>query len=644
MSSDVKIPFTGVNTVKATGNTVKVTMFNNFAAGTEYFVVVNESAPLSFTIAGTAAKDVTRIEITKTSIVKDVETDPDVRLFNKDEVDITSSVKAAGAYNVDLKSSDVVKLYPSDGKVNMYNVGDTADLTATFTFYDDKDNYTAHTSTDTKKIVCVAAATAVKTGMIYTVGGTKDNPKHYFALGDTLTFKAWLKETLNGSTNDRQVGKDDFNGVGATYARVADTSIAMIVSDDGAGAYDIRGNQKGSTYVFICYKDSSNNEVIFDTCPIEVREARYAQTVNASTSRSNLNKDAGSITITAYVKDQYGDPISTTPTWTQLEQSKDRGLLNAGPVFTEDANEKGKYTMSLSYGANFAPTTKDGAIVLTLQAGDKSNKPNVTFSVASKTNNSPTAFDFSTNKAAFDTALKLKTALTTATVALTGEKDGYYVNDQVIAGAGRIKADGTADGSFTAVLGLNDAIPTNATVTGAGFVLDIKKDGKRLDLSADINASNPTGIYYRDFFDNGTLSVADGKVELASHVVDGSDVIHKLPSGNYGFDLYRIADGKIAKIYRANIAVTDTQVVPTFTKKEQSITKAGSIEACFEFKFDNATQTVTSCPVDGKTVNGYGSDKTFVKKINVTISVAPDNNSLVGKYTIPVTVNTLLDK
>ena len=646
MSSDVKVPFTGVNTVKATGNTVKVTMFNNFTAGTEYFVVINGSEPLSFKIAGAAAKDVARIAITKTSIVKDVETDPEVRLYNADEVDITESIKAAGLYTIDLKSSDDVKLYPSGGKVNMYNVGDTADLTATFTFYDDKDNYTPHPYTDTKKIVCIAAATAVKTGLVYTIGGSKDNPKHYFALEDGLTFQAWLKETLNGTTVDRQVGKDDFGSVGATYARVADTSIAMITGESGgAGLYDIVGNQKGSTYVFICYKDGSGNEVIFDTCAIEVREKRYPSTVTATVSRSNLNKDAGTITITAIVKDQFGDPITTTtPTWSQLEQSKDKGIVNTStgtvPAFGLASANEGKYTMDLNYATHFQAAAKEGTVVLTLQAGDKSNKPNVQFSVASKTNNAPTAYDFAADKSSVDTALKLKTAKTTVNVALTGTKDGYYVKDQGITGVTRLDANGAVDGSFAALLTGDDKIPTNSTVSGSGFVLDIKKDGKRLNLAADI-ASPAVGVTYGDFFAN-TIGT-NGKVVVASHFVDGGNVIYKLPNGNYSFELYVVTNGKIGAIRRVNVAVSDSQVTPTFTKKEQSISKAGSAVACFEFKFDGQTQANTAIPAGGSTVTDSG-DKTFIKTINVTINVAADNGSLTGTYTIPVTVNTLLDK
>ena len=626
-------------------------MFNNFAAGTEYFVVVNGSDPLSFTIAGDAAKDVARIAITKTSIVKDEETDPDVRLYNKDEVDITESIKAKGLYTIDLKSSDDVKLYPSGGKVNMYNVGDTADLTATFTFYDDKDNYTPHPYTDTKKIVCIAKATAVKTGLVYTIGGSKDNPKHYFALGDNLTFQAWLQETLNGTTNPRQVGKDDFGSVGATYARVADTSIAMITgTTGGAGVYDIVGNQKGSTYVFICYTDANGNEVIFDTCAIEVREARYANTITASVSRSNLNKDAGSITVTAIVKDQYGDPfIKTTPKWEQLKQSEDKGVLANTVVFTLPAANRNdaKYVMEFDYNDFSTKTTNDGTIVLTISAGDKSNKPNVQFSVASKGSTTPTAYDFSADKTSIDTALKLKTGLTKATISLTGTKDGYYVKNQGITGVTKLDANGAVAGTFADVLTGNDAIPTNSTVSGSGFVLDIKKDGKRLDLNADINASNPTGITYSEFFDADNLDVSDGKVVVASHFVDGGNVIYKLPNGNYSFELYVVNDGKIGAIRRINIAVTDTQVKPSFTKTAQSISKGkgGVIAGCFEFKFDGQTQTDVAVADYEQTKKQDGTlDKTFVKTINVTISVNPDDGSLVGKYTIPVTVNALLDK
>jgi len=144
--------------------------------------------------------------------------------------------------------------------------------------------------------------------------------------------------------------------------------------------------------------------------------------------------------------------------------------------------------------------------------------------------------------------------------------------------------------------------------------------------------------------DNVTLvaEMTDGKVVVASHFVDGGNVIYKLPNGNYSFELYVVTNGKIGAIRRVNVAVSDSQVTPTFTKKEQSISKAGTAAACFEFKFDGQTQS--NIAVASSTTNGYGADKTFIKTINVTISVAADNGSLTGTYTIPVTVNTLLDK
>ncbi len=218
----------------------------------------------------------------------------------------------------------------------------------------------------------------------------------------------------------------------------------------------------------------------------------------------------------------------------------------------------------------------------------------------------------------------------------------YYVKDQAITGVTKLDANGAVAGTFADVLTGNDAIPTNSTVTGSGFVLDIKKDGKRLDLTADINASDPIGITYSEFFDADNLDVSDGKVVVASHFVDGGNVIYKLPNGNYSFELYVVTNGKIGAIRRANVAVSDSQVTPTFTKKEQSISKAGTAAACFEFKFDGQTQS--NIAVASSTTNGYGAYKTFIKTINVTISVAADNGSFTGTYTIPVTVNTLLDK
>lgn len=646
LSNDVKVPFTGVKEVKASGNVVKVTMFNNFTSGTTYYVDVNGSKDLSFVVAGNAAKDVTSIAILKTSVVVNDSTDITVALYNKDGVDITNT--AYDGTNITLTSSDQIKLWAEGGlKVSMYNVGDVAELTATFTYYDEQKNYEATTLKDTKAILCVAQAVAEKTGIIYTIGTDKNKPKHYLALGEPnkLYFNAWLKETLNGNTVDKQVGVQAFGSLGATYARVADPAIASIVADhDGTNGYEIVGNQVGSTYVFICYT-KDNKEVIFDTCPIEVRAQRYANTVTLSASKSNVNKSSlteDEIKITAKVTDQYGDPIDKTPEFDQqLENSKDKSVVTLKP-FGAGTNP-GEFVATLK-SSDF-DYKKDGAIVLSVKAGDKSNKPNVSFNVASK-GAIATAYDFSADKTSMDTSIKFKTSIAKATVSFTGVNSGYFTSSVGILGTA----------PFTALLTGNTDAPTNNSVKNCadGFVLDIKKDNKRLNLDSTI--ADGVTVKYRAFFDANSLDLTDGKIELANLVVDGG-VIYKLPKGNYTFELYVIKEGKISgNIRRVNISVTDNQVVPTFTKVFQKLADVASIEECFRFSFDDKTQSLSnvnnrpltdvdtfkavSIPAANMSVDT--NKNTFVKSANVTLAIDDNNGNDLGDYTINVPINTII--
>ncbi len=634
LSNDVKIPFTGIKEVKTTENVVKVTMFNNFSAGVTYYVVVNGSDPLNFSIAGNQAKDVTAIVINTATLQKDKDTDVSVSLLNADGVDITSSV---GTTDVALTSSDNLKLWPQGGlKATMYNVGDTADLTATFTYYDPNNNYEATVLKATKNVTCVAAASAQKTGMIYTVGGSKNSPKTYLAIGDKAKFNCWLKETKNGTTNERQVGVDSFEGIGATYAKIADTSVAMITATAG-GDYTIEGNQVGSTYVFICYTDANGKEQIFDSCPIEVRAKRFAQNVALTVSKSNLNVNAGvndSVVITAKISDNYGDPIDSALTINQLQASKD----NAGVVTVPDPvkKETGKYEITINRN-DINYVLKDGkivggAIVLSIKAGDKSNVPNATFNIADK-GNASTGYTFAIDKTSMETAINaVKTSAVQAKVSLTGSNGGYFVTKQ----------------DYTEILTGNQKTPVNSTAStysvnasGAGFILDVKKDGNRVDFNKEV-ANN---VKYSDLI----VDNYDGSFTINSYVAGSGSAIVKLPKGNYSFELYILkTDAKTGKVSvdgsvrRVTLSVTDNQVKPTFVKKYQKLSDAANAgKGIFEVKFDGAVQNVWKV---SESTHDDKNATTFVKKIAVDLEIKKsDGSAVTGTYTIDVEVNTLFN-
>ena len=230
--NDTKIPFSAVKEVKATGNTVKVTMYDTFAAGTEYFVALADADALSFQIAGNAGKDVVGIKILTSTAVVDNGKAQDIKyaLYNADGVDITTTAKADLNVNISLEAAaGTTNAYVSGETITMYTVGDVAEVSATFKYYDPNNNYTATTYTDTVKITAVAPSPYAYAGFVYTIDNgangitmTYSNPKKYFALDQGAVFQAILKYTKDNASYTYIAGKDNLYNGKALVAKVAD--------------------------------------------------------------------------------------------------------------------------------------------------------------------------------------------------------------------------------------------------------------------------------------------------------------------------------------------------------------------------------------------------------------------------------------
>jgi len=631
------IPFTGVEKVEAKENVLTVTMFNKFDVKTKYYVDLNPDKELSFEIAGYSNKDVDSIKILTTQLEKDDATAGNIKVAYYDVlgVDITEGVNAQSDHGtLSLTSADNLKLWPQGSNTaTMYTVGDVVALTAKFTFYDKDNNMAAVTKEATQNIQCVKKPVPEKTGLVYSIGTDpkKDNPVHFIALEDTgLKFRAWIENTLRGNKqNDVMVGSS-FSDLGSTYARVADTSIAMITATAG-NDYSIVGNQVGSTYVFICYT-ANGKEVILDSCPIEVKPKRYAASVSVDLSQSTLNYSSNSdaVKVTVTVKDNYNDIYTkTTPTLAVAEGSKNFG--DTGATFGA-AGADGKFVLILD-NSNVT-YKKDGSLGFTVKAGDKSNQIYKEFSLAAK-GTTGNGYSFTADKTTLDTSInKIKTPVATATIDFKSLKDGYYVSNLAI----------------DKVLAKTEAAPVNAeaaslSALGLKNVLKIYKDNQSLDLNATINN---TSVKYQDLID--TSNIAGGKVTLKSYATVGAatnGAIVKLPAGNYTFDLYVLtADGKSidGSARRVNITVSDSQGAPTWKKVEQNRSKKASAEECFELKFDNVTLTdLVATVTENKDTTG-ATTSYFVSKITASIAITDNNGAQTGILQLPVEVNTVLDK
>ncbi len=608
MLNDTKVTFSAVKAVKATGNTVKVTMYDNYAAGTTYYVVINGSDPLQFVIAGNAAKDVKSIAILSDTAVVNTASEIKVALYNADGVDITSSV---GTGSVSLTSSNL-NSYVDGLTLNMYNVGDVTDLTATFVYYDANDNYKEIKIPTTKKITAVAAASDVFKALVYSVDNKADlpsknysNAKTYLALGDAgYKFKVQLVYTNSGNEYDFSVdGANTFNGK-ALYAKIPEESIALLSSNNGDGTYNIVPNTVGRTNVFIGYDENGAFKTVA-VAPIEVKEARYPATLTVKPNKSNLNTSvADSITFNAEVKDQYGDYINGTLQSTQNDQSAQVA------TFTDlnwNAGSTGKYTLTADNGEiNYAAGKTQANIVFTTKLTDWNSKAaavgsNFTAKVAGAQDTVKDSLAFTNNgSSALDTSITGWTSLKAAKLVASTSSNGFY----------------TGNVAFTHVA----AAPAKANYVASGasvatFELLIKKDGAAVN-PADFGAL--TGFL--------TVNEGNGTVEL-KNFDNSAAIVKKLPKGNYTFTLYKIKSGATA----ANVVissqtvvvnVTDNQVAPVFTQLAEKTTTgnaaSGNFSDCFKFTFAGGTYQA-GVAYDASAASA-STTSYFVKKATVTVN------------------------
>ena len=668
MLNETKVTFSAVSAVKATGNTVKVTMYDNFASGTTYYVTVNECEPIALVIAGTAAKDVDSIAILTETVTVNTAAELKVALYNKDGVDITSSV---GTDSVTYESSNLNSYI--DGKtLNMYNVDDETTVTATFTYYDANNNYEEVKKTASKKIKAVAEASEVFNGLVYSVDGngqgiTSDNyanAKTYVSLSDsTFDFKAYVKIVKGTDKYGVQVnGINTFNGK-VLYAKIPEESVALFTTAGAGGLYRIQPNQQGKTNVFIGYDDTPGNPATFKTiavAPIEVREKRYAQSLIIKPSKSNLNTTnlvaAGgssndSLVLKAEIKDQfqdYFDPAAdgqgVVIKTTQNTQSANVATLTLDPWTKDDT---GKYSVTVNYDdIAYQTTTLNGNVVLTSTLTDSTSKAGTVgtnFSVKSGINRSDAsdALSFANSGAStLDTTITGTTNIKAAVVKAQLSSNGFFTGD--------IKPVWTKTVPTTANVGTSGAVDTFTYE----FQLVIKKNNDIVDPT-NLAAAGLTNFLTTD----ALLSTTASTTWTLNNFYDDGTTLTKLPKANYSFTIYKIKKGdatskNVISSKTLVVNVTDNQVNPTFTQKAEVATaglaSSNNFSECFKFSFAGTEYDNVTTGYESKTAS-TNTNAYFISKCSVTVSVDVkdvNGNAVSGtgkrSYNLDCTINKLI--
>ncbi len=658
MVENTKVSFSAVKAIKATGNTVKVTVFDCFDAGKDYFVVINECEPIKMSVTNTSKKDVDHIVFVTKEVEVNKPTDVEVALFNKDNIDITAAVTLE---DVSI-SCDQLKALANGRTVQMYNVGDVVAFTAKYSYYDANDNYKEYKAEATANITCVAPASDIKTGIEYSTNGNLNNIKHYITLGDPYNTKfiAKLKYKNKDTAKEIIVGKTTVPA--STYnnqtlkAWIADESIAIISNlNTATGEYDIVGNKVGNTNVFIGYTDN-NKDYVVDVCPIEVRAKRHAATLQV-TAGSMYNLDAGTMEVVAKVFDQNGDPFDVTGlTLQQTTASQKTSTLTAAYGIKAGAGA-GVYNFTLGDGvSSIAPTTytdntgvhsyTNGTMQFTTKVNDSDSTAAVMTTNFSWKSAGTTvkAYSFeNTGAATLDTAIKSTTDVAAATITLTGTTDGGYY-----AGPGVLNTNGYYNtkigATVTGIIKADNEIPQAGAVSGAGFsyVIDIKHNGNRVVDNVGAWKTDYAGFFVKDD--------ANGKITLKNLIMPGGagTMVKKLPKGTYTFTLYLMKDNTITKVVPINVTVNDNQTNPTYTQQYQNINdpNAGSVDKCFKFSFDNQTPVPAAVDYDCNESGTYGNG-TFVKDVDITVNASLKENGVTtaGIYTfVNFTIGKLLTK
>ncbi len=645
MVENTKVSFSAVKAIKATGNTVKVTVFDCFEAGRDYFVTVNECEPIKMNVTNTSKKDVDHIVFVTKEVEVNTPTDVEVALFNKDNIDITAAVTLE---DVSI-SCDQLKALANGRTVQMYNVGDVVAFTAKYSYYDANDNYKEYKAEATANITCVAPASDIKSGIEYSTNGNLNNVKHYITLGDPYNTKfiAKLKYKNKNTSKEIIVGQATANQYNnhTLKAWIADESIAIIsYLNTTTGEYDIVGNKVGNTNVFIGYTDN-NKDYVVDVCPIEVRAKRHADTLQVAAG-SMYNLDAGKIEVVAKVFDQNGDPfdVAGVPVVEQTTASKKTSLLDA--VYVKKGTDPGVYHFELdgTTGHRIIPDTyTDNSGIHsytsgTMQFTTKVNESDSTAAVITtnfswkSAGTTIKAYGFeNTGAGTLDTAIKSTTDVAAATITLTGTTDGgYYAGPGVLTTNGYYNTKIGA--TVTGLIKADNEIPSAGAVSGAGFsyVIDIKHNGTRVVDNTGAFKAN-----YTDFF---TPDFANGKIILKNLAIPGAPgtAVKKLPKGTYTFTLYLMKDNTITKVAPINVTVNDNQTNPTYTQQYQNINdpNAGSVDKCFKFSFDNQTPVPTAGDYHCNESGSYGNG-TYVKDVDITVSASLKENGVTkaGIYT-----------
>ena len=321
-------------TMSADNKEATVDMYVPFVEEKTILVKYPEVANVQFVAAKAAASEVTKIEITTTTVAVGTAKEIGVKFLNKDGVDLAKSdlyTRLTWA-----SSNSAALMTGSDHKLIMFKVGDTTTLTATFHTY----NYDSKTGTEIGNLVATQVVTCVDKskdnyGIVnaYSVipsANTPDysNAKHSVAASDA-SYKLFVE--LKGTEADGDELKTYNYVVGSSTYNQADwkftsSDISILNIDPQSGV--VYPYKAGTVVIVIKYKD-----VEVGTATITVTDKREAATVTLSANQFNLsnNNDVQDVkSVDVKVKDQLGEDYGNFTSYIRQTSNNSGNVYVAG--------------------------------------------------------------------------------------------------------------------------------------------------------------------------------------------------------------------------------------------------------------------------------------------------------------------------
>lgn len=316
-----------------TGKAVDVTVYVPFNDESTYVVDYKDMEPVQFVAAKREAEDVASMSIEAKEAEVGEPTDIDVRLYNKDGVDITTDDLLLRVTT----ESDHNSSYLDDREITMYNIGDIAVVKATFHTYEWNDSTGEELGnlTASGAIKCVDEIVPTASGLkAWTLVKLQDDGEYAAADWDEVNhslaaeddnLRLVVQATMTDDEDDIDSEEDDHK-----FTFTSSNEDVLFIHGETGDLYPIK---PGAAVIVVKHDDKSIGAI-----SVTIGAKRKAVSLTAdsySFALSNATSFDDTKTIELTVKDQFGDEVALDLT-TPLEEANDKAFPSANITFEDN--------------------------------------------------------------------------------------------------------------------------------------------------------------------------------------------------------------------------------------------------------------------------------------------------------------------